>query len=136
ELVREPVRMLRRETDRAQELVDSLPAAVAPVRPRDLQGLADDVAHRHARVERRIGILEHDLHLAANGAHARAAPATDSAPVEVDATARRLDELENRARQRRLPAARLAHETDRLALVYRQVDTVDRVDLAHRPLEQ
>ena len=28
------------------------------------QALADDLAHRHARVERRIGILEDDLHLA------------------------------------------------------------------------
>ena len=35
----------------------------------DVDGLAHDVAHRHAGVQAGIGVLEHDLHLAAVRQH-------------------------------------------------------------------
>ena len=55
--------MFRRQAHRVQQLGHplGLPAKVQAVQA---QRLAQDLAHRHARVERRIGILEDDLHLA------------------------------------------------------------------------
>ena len=35
------------------------------------QGLFDDLAHPHARIERRVRVLKHDLHVAAGLAHPR-----------------------------------------------------------------
>ena len=52
ELVREPVGVLRREADGAQQLVDALLALVAAPSCRGSERLADDVAHGHARVQR------------------------------------------------------------------------------------
>ena len=99
ELVREPVRMLGREADGAQQLVDALLALVAAVAAVDAQRLADDVAHGHARVQRRVRVLEDDLHLAPHVAHLAAVERRDVAAVEEDLPARRLDELDDRARR-------------------------------------
>jgi hypothetical protein len=46
----------------------------------DRQRLADDRADRHARVERRVGILEDDLHVARQGAQLVLAGAVTSLP--------------------------------------------------------
>ena len=51
ELVREPIRMLRAEADRAQKLLDAAPPLVAAVQAVDTKRLADDLAHRHPRIE-------------------------------------------------------------------------------------
>ena len=91
ELVREPVRVLRRQADGAQQLVDALLALWPLIAAVDAQRLADDVAHGHARVERRVRILEDDLHLAAHVAHLPAVKRRDVAAVEDDLPARRLD---------------------------------------------
>ena len=65
ELVRVAVELAAREPDAPQHL-DDLGAhggrvELGPMRP---ERLADDVADRHARVQRRERILEHDLHVA------------------------------------------------------------------------
>ena len=69
ELVREPVRVLGRQADDAQQLLDALLTPPCPVLPVDAHRLADDVAHRHARIQRRVRILEDDLDLPAHVAH-------------------------------------------------------------------
>ena len=69
ELVREAVRVLRAEPDRPQELLDATPPFLPAVEPVDPERLADDLAHRHARVERRVRILEHDLDVAPHRPH-------------------------------------------------------------------
>ena len=69
ELVREAVRVLWREADGAQQLVDALLALVAALVAVDTERLADDVAHGHARVQRCVRILKDDLHLAPHVAH-------------------------------------------------------------------
>src|SRR5205085_513881 len=93
ELVREAVRVLGAEPDRAQELVDALLALdAARVEPVDLERLADDVAHRHPGVQRRVGILEDDLHLPPVLAHLAPLEASDVASVEDDRPRRGLDE--------------------------------------------
>src|SRR5262249_42717874 len=67
ELVRVAVDVLGVETDDVQQLLH--PAA--PVTPRgclgmDVEGLTDDVTHRHPRVERGVRVLEHHLNVPAH----------------------------------------------------------------------
>ena len=72
ELVREAVAVLGAEPDRAQQLRDPL-LPVGPVDAVDPQRLGDDLAHGHARVQRRVRVLEDDLDLAAHRPHVAAA---------------------------------------------------------------
>ncbi|CAA9419754.1 MAG: hypothetical protein AVDCRST_MAG66-2571, partial [uncultured Pseudonocardia sp.] len=51
--------------------------------------------------------------------------------LEPDAARRRLDQPEHGPRRRRLPAARLADERERLPLLQVEGDAVDRPDRAH-----
>ncbi len=66
------------------------------------------------------GILEDQLHAAPQDAQV----AIDRVAVEVDAAGARRLEAEQRARQRRLAAPRLAHEAERLAAPPGQIDAV------------
>src|SRR5690606_6242225 len=81
ELVREPLGHRRLEPDLLEHLAHAC-ATVArdPERP---QGLADDAADAHARVERRVRVLEHDPGLAAEPVEAMSGcRGVDLAPVE------------------------------------------------------
>ena len=53
-----------------------------------------------------------------------------SRPVEADRARRRLEQLEHQARRRRLAAAGLAHDAERLAAAHAERDVLDRVHLA------
>ena len=91
--------------------------AAAVGEPVDLQPLADDVADRHARIERGVRILENDLHLAAHLAQLalRASPA-DVLPVENHFAAGGLDRAAgSRGPTVDLAAARFADQAERLA---------------------
>src|SRR4051812_11325242 len=135
ELVREAIRVFRAEADRAQQLVDPLAAAVT-VDAVHAQRLRDDLADRHTRIQRRVRVLEHDLKLAPDLAHLPPLEVRDVAAVEQDPAGRRLDQLDDCAAERRLPAARLADEAERLPRPDAQVNAVDRVHLADRALEE
>src|SRR5262249_57242800 len=63
ELMREARHLGGSKSDKLEELGDPL-APIALRRAVDLQRLADDVARRHARIERGERILKDDLHLA------------------------------------------------------------------------
>ena len=115
ELVREAVRVLGREADRAQQLVDARRALLAAVAAVDAQRLGDDVADRHPRIERRVRILEDDLHLAPHLAHLAPAETGDVAAVEDDRPAVGSTSLMSVRDERRLAAAGLADEAERLA---------------------
>ena len=75
ELVRVARRELGREADDLEQLAHALRERRAARQPVHAQALADRLAHRHARVQRRERVLEDDLHAAA---HARAARARES----------------------------------------------------------
>ncbi len=92
-----------------------------------LHRLADDGAGGEARIERRVGVLEHDLHAAAMLPHLRRREARDVDAAEHDAARRRLDELEHQAADRGLAAARFADEPERLPAPDREADAVDRL---------
>ena len=89
--------------------------------------LGDDLAHRHARIERRIGVLEDDLHALAHRrpsrsrlSSARSTPSKRISPA-VGSSSRSTSRPE-----RRLSAARLADQAQRLAALDVERDVVDR----------
>src|SRR5438105_3089327 len=67
ELVWVPARMFGTEADEAEQLRDPL-GPVAAVLAVNLERLRHQRLHRHAGVERRVRILEHDLHVLADTA--------------------------------------------------------------------
>ena len=135
ELVRVAVREVRVETDDLQELLHPLGLRLALREVMDLERLADDVADGHARVQRRVRVLEDHLHPAAHLAHLLAAELRELDAVELHLTGRRLVELEDGASGRGLAAAGLADEAERLALLDEEVDAVDRAHGADLALE-
>src|SRR5687768_3448451 len=99
------------------------------------QWLADDAPHRHARIERREGILEDHLHVRPRAAQRRAVGALQVdrpafGVVEDDLPRRRLVEADDRATRRRLTAARFPHQPERLSFLDEEVDAVYRAHLS------
>src|SRR6266496_1268350 len=94
----------------------------------DGQGLGDHLAHRHARVERAVRVLEDDLHLPAYRAELGGRRGRQVLALEKDRTAGRLLELEDAPARGGLAAAGLAHEAEGLAPAYRERHVVHRLD--------
>src|SRR5205823_14774408 len=93
------------------------------------QALLDDLPDRQPRRQRSIRILEHDLHLLAQGPHRLCFECLDIAAHEHD-RAPRLDEAEHRKTECGLARARLADDTQRLPGSYGDIDAIDRLDMA------
>src|SRR5881296_1025040 len=72
--------------------------------------LTQRLAHRHPRVERAVRILEHDLHAAAQRSQLPRAAGEHVDAVEYDAAGVGLDQSEDRATHRGLPAPRFPDE--------------------------
>ena len=88
---------------------------------------------RCARVQARVGILEDHLHLAAQGPKGAGAELRDVPALEDHVALGRLEQPDDRAAERGLPAAGLADEPKRLSLADGEghiVDGMDRPDLA------
>ena len=103
-----------------------------------IERLADDVGDRHARVQRRIGILEDHRRLLAELLNIRLG--LDFLAVEDDFSRRRLVEVQNGSADRGLAAAGLADKPERLALADREGHAVNRLERlrlehAHRNIE-
>ena len=81
----------------------------------NVQRLADDVLHRHARIQRAVGVLENHLQLAPPRAQRRPAHPRKVFALEQNAPRRRLDQPHDGAAQRRLAATALAHQPQRFA---------------------
>src|SRR3954470_4890868 len=128
ELVRVAPHRLRAESD-AIERVGDAGRALVPRHPVDSEALAYEVAYAHARIERAHGVLEDDLHVAALRLQPRALEAREVLALDRDRAGGRLDETQQRAAERRLAAARLAHEAESLAAANLEVDAVDGVHL-------
>ena len=101
----------------------------------DLHRLGDDVADRHARIERGVRILENHLQVAAHLAHVAAVELGQILALKDDLALGRLVELQNRAAGGRLAATRLADEPQCLTLLDIERDAVDRLNRANLPLE-
>src|SRR5262249_26447874 len=100
------------------------------------QRLADDLPHRHARVQRGIRILEDDLHVPRHRAQLVAAHRGDVAPLEPHAARGRLDQPQDAAAGGALAAARFADQAQRLAGREIEADAVDRVHAADLARQQ
>ena len=84
------------------------------------QRLAHDLAHRHARIERGVGVLEDRLHVAAELEQLRLRRVREVLAFEEHAARRRVFEAHDGAPERRLSAPRFAHEPERLAFLHRR----------------
>ena len=72
--VRVAAHLLRRQPDAAEQRGDAVLDLAAARDAVDDERLADELADRHARVERGVGVLEHHLDVAADRASSRPAP--------------------------------------------------------------
>ncbi|MNT31227.1 hypothetical protein D3C72_1670550 [compost metagenome] len=76
--------------------------------------LGQRLAHRAARVERRVGILEHDLDAPSQRAQGAGARPPEVLAVEKNAALVRFDQAQERPRHGRLAAAGFPHQPQRL----------------------
>src|SRR5581483_4783031 len=136
ELVRIPVREVGVEADRLEQVADAALAVAARPLAVDEHRLLDDLPDRHARVERRVRILEDDLHLLAQLAQVVPARRRQLVAHEADGAAGRLQQLQDAVPGRRLAGAGLADEPERLALRDLERDAVDRLHMVDRPLDE
>ena len=112
ELVGEPVCHVGIQPYDPQEGGDPLHSLGSALRkPVHNEGLADDVAGAHARVQGAVGVLEDDLHAAAHRPKRPALQAGEVNAVEGDVPRRRTVELEDAAAHGGLARAALSHQT-------------------------
>src|SRR3954447_2911461 len=134
-LVEELVR--RREADVLERVGHTRARLGAALRQAvDRQRVAHRLADGHRRVQGGVRVLKDDLHPPPVLAQVAFAQLRHVASLEDDAAARRLDEAEQRAAQRRLAAARLAHEAEHLSLAQVEGDIVDGADGAGLAADQ
>ena len=135
ELVREAVVVLRVQADDLQQLLDAALDLRLGADLVHLERLGDDEADPLALVQARVRILEDHHQLAADRAHVGPAQVGDVAAAEGDPAARRIEQAHQAARHRRLAAARLADDAERLTLLDGEADPVDGLDARDLLLE-
>src|SRR4051812_35857500 len=109
-----------------QELIDR-PSASAPVdhmveNECFTQGLSDG----HPWIERRVGILKHDLKLLAAATHGGFLARVDTLPIDDDLTGSRLLQKQDTTPGCRFAAAALANERKGIPLCNAEADAIDR----------
>ena len=123
--------VLGSQTDQLQQLADARASRrLRRGESMQHQGLAQHGAHRHARIERGVGILEDHLHVPALRAHPRLRQAEQILAIEAHASARWFEQAQHQPADRRLAATRFAHDCQRFARVDMEVDAVDGADMA------
>ena len=127
ELVRVVAPSAPAQADALEQRGDALAALLAARRCRARCSGSPTISPADMRgIERRVRILEDDLHLPAVGPQSRLAQARDVLAVKPDAAGGRLDQPQHGAADRRLAAAALADQAERLAALDREADAVDR----------
>ncbi len=133
--MRVAVRVVGVQANLGQHLLDHDVALLAILDAVDQQALGDDVAHGHARVQRRIGVLEDDLHVAAQRLEFVGAQIEDILPVEEDRARIRRNQAQDRPRHGGLATAGLADQPEGLAFLDRETDVIDRLHPCRDALE-
>ena len=122
---REPVVVLGVEPDELHQLL----AACRRLRHAvDDQGVGDDRPDTAARVEGTVGVLEDDLHVAAQGPHLLTAETGKVGAADLHRAGGGREQPSDQAGKRRLARPGLSDEPEGLAGTDRQVDTVDGTD--------
>ena len=104
------------QPDRLQQFHNPfLPRGCAFGQFMNVQRLADDLLHRHARIQRAVGVLKNHLELPPPRAQFRAAQFRDVLALEQNASRRRFDQPHDGAAERRLAATAFAHQPERFA---------------------
>ena len=101
-----------------------------------LQRVADDLPDPLARVQRGVGILKDHLHLTPQRPHPPPREAGDLPTLEADRARSWLQQLQHGAAERRLAAARLADQAQRLAPADGEADVIDRSHLVDLAVDQ
>src|SRR3954451_6511703 len=110
------------EADGFEHLLDLRLAGAGRAPLPDVERLTDDVGDLAARVQRRDRVLEDQLELWPRLAQGVVRQLREILAFEEHAARRRPGELQDRASGRRLAAARLADEAERLALLHVEAD--------------
>ena len=99
-------------------------------------GLGDDLADGHARIQARIGILEHQLDIAAHRTALPRAQRGDIATLEEDYAAGRFEQAADHLADRGLAAAGFSDQAEGLAAANGEAHVVYRLDEGGRPAEE
>ena len=97
------------------------------------QRLGQDLAHRHARVQRRIGVLKDDLGVTTKGAQLVGIERAEVAAFETHFSGIRLNQPQHQPAHRGFAATGFADQCQRLAGLDSEADAVDRFDEGGRP---
>ena len=108
-------RVLGQQADDGQKLAGALLALGLGVQAVHGHRLDQDLAHGHARIERGVGVLEDDLHVAAQLAQRLLVEVRDLLALEAHRARRRIHQAQHQPAGRRLAAARFAHQRQGLA---------------------
>ena len=135
-LVRVAVEHVAAHADHLQQLLDLAVALGGRADAVYVQRLTNGLRDRAARAQRGEGVLEDDLHLAAHLEPARGRGRGQVLALEDHLAAGRLLQLQDRAAKRRLAAARLADQAERLAEFERKAHAVDRLHLGDDPAQE
>ena len=119
------------ESDRVEQLLDPVPQCPALRDAVLQQWLADDAAHRHARIQAVLRVLEDHLHARAQPAQRLALQGSDVGSAKHDASRGHGVEAQDDPTRRRLPAAALPDEAQRLPLADFEIEAVDRLDASN-----
>ena len=131
EFVRIAPGMIGPEAHQLQQFADpGAPRGFGPGQAMQHQRFAQHGAHRHARIERGVRVLEDHLHALAPGAHRLVAERQQILALEAHLAGGGLEQAQHQTADRRLAAARFAHDGEGLALLEMEVDAVDRADMA------
>ena len=125
EFVRITGRVLRRESDQSEQLRHpGLGPRVCEAVQR--QRFAQRLSHGHPWIERRVRVLENDLHEAPLRAQLAMRKGKDIAVLEPDFSGGRFDQAQDEPSGRRLAATRFADQRERFSNVQFEAHTVDR----------
>ena len=126
EFVRIAVGHVGQQAHHVEQLGDLLAIGGAPAgQAMDLERLADDLRHLHARVQRPERVLIDHLHAPPDGPHAGTVVLGNVLALEHDLARGDVEHLEDGEAGRALAAAGLSHQPQRLATAHGEGDTVD-----------
>ena len=131
ELVREAVGVIGLEAHLLERIHHDVQPFLAAADVVDVQPFHDRLPDGQAGIQRSVGILEDDLHVAAQGFELGSVELEDVAAVEVGGPGGRIDQPQHGAPDGRLAAAGFADQAERLALLDAETHIVNGLDLVH-----
>ncbi len=126
ELVRKPLRDLRRESDLRQQALDPSGKLATGREPESDQRFGDRFTYPHAGIERGLGILKDHLQITPPSAKLPPCQGEEVEPREADRPRRGLDQARDQTTEGRLAATRFPDQSERLSGFEVEIDVGDR----------